>query len=49
MTAAKVIEDIKLLPRAEQSRVVEFHVDAQGKVTGALMEQGPQPLKLVRR
>ena len=32
-----------------QSRVVEFHVDAQGKVTGALMEQGPQPLKLVRR
>jgi len=32
-----------------QSRVVEFHVDAQGKVTGALMEQGPQPLKLVRK
>jgi aryl-alcohol dehydrogenase-like predicted oxidoreductase len=32
-----------------QSRVVEFHVDAQGKVTGAFMEQGPQPLKLVRR
>src|SRR5688500_13322338 len=32
-----------------QSRVVEFHVDAQGKVTGALMEQGPQPLKLARK
>jgi aryl-alcohol dehydrogenase-like predicted oxidoreductase len=32
-----------------QSRVVEFHVDGQGKVTGALMEQGPQPLKLVRQ
>jgi aryl-alcohol dehydrogenase-like predicted oxidoreductase len=32
-----------------QSRVFEFHVDAQGKVTGALMEQGPQPLKLVRK
>ena len=32
-----------------QSRVVEFHVDAQGKVTGALMEQPPQPLKLVRK
>ena len=32
-----------------QSRVVEFHVDGQGKVTGALMEQGPQPLKLVRK
>jgi hypothetical protein len=32
-----------------QSRVYEFLVDAQGKVTGALMEQGPQPLKLVRR
>jgi aryl-alcohol dehydrogenase-like predicted oxidoreductase len=32
-----------------QSRVFEFHVDGQGKVTGALMEQGPQPLKLVRK
>ena len=32
-----------------QSRVFEFHVDAQGKVTGAMMEQGPQPLKLVRK
>jgi aryl-alcohol dehydrogenase-like predicted oxidoreductase len=32
-----------------QSRVVEFHVDAQGKVTGALMEQGPQGLQLVRK
>jgi hypothetical protein len=31
------------------ARVFEFHVDAQGKVTGALMEQGPQPLKLVRK
>jgi hypothetical protein len=32
-----------------QGRVFEFHVDGQGKVTGALMEQGPQPLKLVRK
>ena len=32
-----------------QNRVFEFHVDSQGKVTGAFMEQGPQPLKLVRR
>ena len=32
-----------------QGRVIEFHVDAQGKVTGAFMEQGPQPLKLVRK
>ena len=31
-----------------QSRVVEFHINAQGKVTGAFMEQGPQPLQLVR-
>jgi len=31
------------------ARVFEFHVDGQGKVTGALMEQGPQPLKLVRK
>jgi aryl-alcohol dehydrogenase-like predicted oxidoreductase len=47
--------EVALLPRAEirfgtaQGRVVEFHVDAQGKVTGAFMEQGPQPLKLVRK
>lgn len=47
--------EIPLAPRAEirfgtpQGRVVEFHVDAQGKVTGAFMEQGPQPLKLVRK
>lgn len=32
-----------------QSRVFEFHVDSQGKVTGALMEQGPQPLKLLKK
>jgi aryl-alcohol dehydrogenase-like predicted oxidoreductase len=32
-----------------QSRVVEFQVDAQGKVTGALLEQGPQALRLVRK
>jgi hypothetical protein len=32
-----------------QNRVFEFHVDGQGKVTGALMEQGPQPLKLIRK
>ena len=32
-----------------KARVFEFHVDGQGKVTGALMEQGPQPLKLVRK
>jgi aryl-alcohol dehydrogenase-like predicted oxidoreductase len=32
-----------------QNRVFEFHVDSQGKVTGALMEQGPQPLKLLRK
>ena len=32
-----------------QNRVFEFHVDGQGKVTGALMEQGPQPLKLLRK
>jgi aryl-alcohol dehydrogenase-like predicted oxidoreductase len=31
------------------ARVFEFHVDGQGKVTGAFMEQGPQPLKLVRK
>ena len=32
-----------------QARVFEFHVDGQGKVTGALLEQGPQPVKLVRK
>ena len=32
-----------------KARVFEFHVDGQGKVTGALMEQGPQPLKLLRK
>ena len=32
-----------------QGRVFEFHVDRQGRVTGALMEQGPQPLKLLRK
>jgi aryl-alcohol dehydrogenase-like predicted oxidoreductase len=32
-----------------QSRVVEFHVDAKGKVTSAFMEQGPEPLKLMRK
>ena len=32
-----------------QSRVFEFHVDGQGKVTGALMEQGPKPLQLLRK
>jgi hypothetical protein len=47
--------EVPLAARAEirfgtpQGRVVEFHVDGQGKVTGAFMEQGPQPLKLVRR
>jgi aryl-alcohol dehydrogenase-like predicted oxidoreductase len=47
--------EVPLAARAEirfgtpQSRVIEFHVDAQGKVTGAMMEQGPQPLKLVRK
>ena len=30
-------------------RVYEFLVDAQGKVTGVLVEQGPQPVKLVRK
>jgi aryl-alcohol dehydrogenase-like predicted oxidoreductase len=48
-------QEVPLSPRSEirfgdpQSRVFEFHVDSQGKVTGALMEQGPQPLKLVRK
>jgi hypothetical protein len=32
-----------------QNRVIEFHVDAQGKVTGAFIEAGPQPLKLVKK
>ena len=47
--------EIPLAARSEirfgdpQNRVFEFHVDAQGKVTGAFMEQGPQPLKLVRK
>jgi aryl-alcohol dehydrogenase-like predicted oxidoreductase len=47
--------EVPLAPRSEirfgtpQARVVEFHVDGQGKVTGALLEQGPQPLKLVRK
>jgi aryl-alcohol dehydrogenase-like predicted oxidoreductase len=31
------------------ARVFEFHVDGQGKVTGAFMEAGPQPLKLTRK
>ena len=47
--------EVPLAPRSEirfgtpQSRVVEFHVDAQGKVTGAFIESGPQPLRLVRK
>jgi aryl-alcohol dehydrogenase-like predicted oxidoreductase len=47
--------EVPLSPRAEirfgtpQGRVIEFHVDAQGKTTSAFMEQGPQPLKLVRK
>jgi hypothetical protein len=32
-----------------QARVFEFHVDAQGKVTGAFMEQGLQVLKLTKK
>jgi aryl-alcohol dehydrogenase-like predicted oxidoreductase len=48
-------QEVPLAARSEirfgdpQNRVFEFHVDAQGKVTGALMEQGAQPLKLVRK
>jgi hypothetical protein len=47
--------EVPLSPRAEirfgtpQGRVVEFHVDAQGKVIGAFMENGMQPLKLVKK
>jgi hypothetical protein len=47
--------EVPLTPRSEirfgtpQARVFEFHVDAQGKVTGALMEQGPKPLQLLRK
>jgi aryl-alcohol dehydrogenase-like predicted oxidoreductase len=47
--------EVPLAARAEirfgtpQGRVVEFHVDAQGNVTGALMEQGPQGLQLIRK
>jgi aryl-alcohol dehydrogenase-like predicted oxidoreductase len=32
-----------------QNRVIEFHVDGQGKVTGAFLENGMQPLRLVRK
>ena len=32
-----------------QNRVFEFHLDAQGKVTGAFMEQGLNPLKLTKK
>jgi hypothetical protein len=48
-------QEVPLAARSEirfgdpQSRVFEFHVDSQGKVTGAFMEQGPRPLKLVRK
>jgi hypothetical protein len=36
--------------RDPQGRIFEFHVDGQGKVTGALLEQNaPQPLELVRK
>jgi aryl-alcohol dehydrogenase-like predicted oxidoreductase len=47
--------EVPLAARAEirfgtpQGRVVEFHADGQGKVTGAFIESGPQPLKLVRK
>jgi aryl-alcohol dehydrogenase-like predicted oxidoreductase len=48
-------QEVPLAARSEirfgdpNSRVFEFHLDAQGKVTGALVEQGPQPLRLVRK
>ena len=47
--------EVPLSPRSEirfgdpKSRVFEFHVDGQGRVIGALMEQGSQPLKLLRK
>jgi hypothetical protein len=48
-------QEVPLAARSEirfgdpNSRVFEFLVDGQGKVTGALTEAGPQPLKLVRK
>jgi aryl-alcohol dehydrogenase-like predicted oxidoreductase len=47
--------ELPLTARAEMrfadpnSRIYEFQFDAQGKVIGALVEQGPQPVKLVRK
>jgi aryl-alcohol dehydrogenase-like predicted oxidoreductase len=47
--------EVPLAARAEirfgdpNGRVHEFIVDAQGKVTGLLVEQGPQAVKLVRK
>jgi aryl-alcohol dehydrogenase-like predicted oxidoreductase len=35
--------------RNPQGRIYEFHVDAQGKTTGALLEQPPQHIKLVKK
>jgi hypothetical protein len=36
--------------RDPQGRIFEFHVDGQGKATGALLERNaPEPLKLVRK
>jgi aryl-alcohol dehydrogenase-like predicted oxidoreductase len=36
--------------RDAQGKIFEFHLDSQGKVTGALLEQNaPLPLKLVRK
>jgi hypothetical protein len=32
-----------------QNRVIEFHVDGQGKVASAFLKNGTQPLKLVRK
>ena len=55
VTLPNSTQEVPLSARSEirfgtpQARVFEFHVDGQGKVTGALMEQGPQPLKLVRK